>query len=141
MDSSTILETKVGTAHYRAPEVADSPYTCTVDCWSVGCVVYRLIAGRDLFKNLDAVYTFKFTGTPSPVSALMDCGDDCTDFVEKLIIVDPGRRLDATAALNHPWMLRSSGTDKDRKYIISTNLRTRFYEALPMVANLKDRSP
>ena len=98
MDSSTILSTEVGTAHYRAPEVSDSQYTCTVDCWSVGCVVYRLIAGRDLFKNLDVVYTFKFTGAPSPVSALMGYGDDCPDFVRKLITVDLDRRLDATGS-------------------------------------------
>ena len=98
--------------------------------------MYRLITGRDLFKNLDAVYTFKFTGAPSPVSALVDCGDDCSDFVGKLITVDPGRRLYAAAALDHPWMLRFSGTDKNRKYTISTNLRTRFSL---MIDNLKDR--
>ena len=138
MDSSTILRTEVGTLHYRAPEVADSEYTCTVDCWSIGCVVYRLIAGRDLFKNLGAVYAFQFTGAPSPVSALMEYGDYCTDFVEKLVTVDPSRRLDASAALGHPWMLQFSGTDKNRKYTISTKLRTRFKETL---ANLKDREP
>ena len=132
MDSSTILRTEVGTAHYMAPEVSDGEYTCIVDCWSVGCVVYRLIARVGLFKNLNAVYAFKFTGTPSPVSALMDCGDDCTDFVEKLIIVDSGRRLDTTAAL---WMLQFSGTDTNRKYTISIKLRTRLNETL---ANLKD---
>ena len=136
MNSSTILRTEVGTVLYRAPEVADGQYTCTVDCWSVGCIVYRLITGRDLFKGLDAVYKFKFTGAPSPVSALVDCGDDCPDFVGKLITVDPDRRLYAAAALDHPWMHHFSGPDKNRKYTISTNLRARFDEVL---GNLKDR--
>ena len=115
-----------------APEVTESlsQYTSIVDCWSVGCIVYRLIAGRDLFKNLNNIITFKFTGAPSPVSALVDCGDDCLDFVGKLITVDPDRRLNTATALDHPWMLHFSGTDKNRKYIISANLRTRFYEAL-----------
>ena len=139
-DSSTVLRTEVGTTQYRAPEVAGSEYTCTVDCWSVGCIVYRLVVGRDLFKDLDAVYKFKFTGAPSPVSALVDCGDDCPDFVGKLITVDPDRRLDAATALDHPWILHfpNSETDQNRKYIISTNLRIRFSEALD---NLKDREP
>jgi len=128
VDSSTLLRTEVGTEHYRAPEVADSPYTCAVDCWSVGCVVYRLITGRVLFKNLNVVYNFKYTGAPSPVSGLKDYGDDCVDFAEKLIILDPDMRLDAAAALGHPGMLRFSGTDKNRKYTISTNLRTIFYK-------------
>ena len=35
-------------------------------------------------------------------------------------------RLCAAAALDHPWMLRFSRTDKNHKYTISTNLRTRF---------------
>ena len=101
--------------------------------------MYRLIAGRDLFKNINAVITFKFTGAPSPVSALVDCGDSCSDFVGKLITADPDRRLCAAAALDHPWMLRFSGTDKNQKYIISTNLSTRFDEASLTIDNLKDR--
>ena len=126
-----------------APEVTDtsSQYTCIVDSWSVGCIVYRLIAGRDLFKNINAVITFPLTGAPSPASALMDCGDDCPDFVGKLITADLDRRLCAAAALDHPWMLRFSGTDKNRKYIISTNLKTRFDEPSRMVDSLKDREP
>ena len=144
MDSSTLLRTEVGTAHYRAPEVADREYTCTVDCWSVGCIVYRLIARKGLFKSLSDVYTFKFTGAPSPVSSLINlglCGDDCADFVGKLITADPNVRLDAAAALGHPWMLRLSGTDQNGKYTISTKLRTRFesYKALSMIANSKGR--
>ena len=123
-----------------APEVTDhdGQYTSTVDCWSVGCIVYRLIAGRDLFKNLRAVYTFKQMEASS-VSALVDCGGDCPDFVGKLITADPDRRLCAAAALDHPWMLRFSGADKNHKYTISTNLRTRFDKVLLMVDNLKGR--
>ena len=138
VDSTTVLRTDVGTAHYRAPEVGDSKYTSTVDCWSVGCIVYRLIVGRDLFKDLHAVYKFVYTGVPSPVSALvaMDWGDDGPDFVGKLITVDPDRRLHAAAALDHSWMLRFSGADNNHKYTINTNLRTRF-EA--MIDNRKDR--
>ena len=135
-----MLRTEVGTAHYRAPEANGSEleYTCTVDCWSVGCIVYRLVAGRELFKNLDAVYKFRYKlkGAPSPVSALVDCGDDCPDFVGKLITVDPDRRLDAAAALDHPWILHFSETDQNRKYTISTNLRTRFSQAFD---KLKER--
>ena len=95
-----------------------------------------------MFKTISDVYTFKFMGTPSPVSSLMDgglCGDDCVDFVGKLITVDPNRRLDAAAALAHPWMLRFSEADKNSKHTISTELKTRFtsYKALPAIANVK----
>ena len=146
VNSSTILRTEVGTVLYRAPEVADGQYTSTVDCWSVGCIVYRLITGRDFFKNLDTVYKFKFTGVPSPVSALVhvNCGDDCPDFVGKLITADPDRRLCAATALDHPWMLPFSGTDdyNSHKYTITPNLRTRFDEAsrARTIDNLKDRT-
>jgi len=68
-------------------------------------------------------------------------GDDCAEFVGKLITVDPNMRLDATAALSHPWMLRFSGTDKNGKYAISIKLRTRFegYKTLPMIAKVKEQ--
>ena len=108
-----------------------------MDYWSAGCIVYRLIAGKGLFKNIGEVYRFRHTETPSPVSLLMDgglCGDDCADFVGKLIIADPNRRLGATAALGHPWMLRFSETDKNT---ITTERRNRFvsYKA---IANRED---
>ena len=147
MDSSTILRTEVGTVLYRAPEVADSQYTCTVDCWSVGCIVFRLITGRDFFKNHYAVYKFKFIGAPSPVPALVHvgCGDDCSDFVGRLITADPDERLCTAAALDHPWMLPFSGTDNynNRKYTITPNLRTKFDEASSSrtIGNLKDGEP
>ena len=108
--------------------------------------MYRLIVGKGLFKTISDVYEFKFTGTPSPVSLLTDgdlCGDDCTDFVGKLITVDPNRRLDAAAALGHPRMLYFSETDTNNgKYTISTKLRTRFasYKVTPTIAN-EDREP
>ena len=138
MNSSTILITDVGTALYRAPEVAGSQYTSTVDCWSVGCIVYRLIKGEVFFQNVDAIYRFKYMGEPSPASALVDCGGDCPDFVGKLITADPDRRLCAATALDHPWMLRFSGTDKNHQYTISTSLRTRFDKVLS-IDNLKGR--
>jgi len=128
----------VGTVQYMAPEVIDGVYTCIVDCWSVGCIVYRLIAGNDLFKSFGDIYKFKYTGAPSPESALVDrglCSDDCVKFVANLITVDPSRRLDATAALDHPWILRLSGSAESCKYTISNKLRIRFagYEALPII--------
>ena len=87
------------------------------------------MAGKDLFKNLGDIYRFKFTGDPSPEPVLMDqnlCSNDCVKFVAKLITVDPSRRLDATAALEHPWMVHLSGLPESCKYTISNKLRTRF---------------
>ncbi|KAF8415620.1 kinase-like domain-containing protein [Tirmania nivea] len=113
IDGSTYLRTEVGTASYMAPEVIGSQYTCTVDCFSLGCLVYRLIAGNDLFQNVQEIYQFAFQGIPSPRSALLEwglCTNDCADIVGKLITARPEGRLDAVAALNHPWMFRFSTT-------------------------------
>ena len=114
--------------------------------------MYRLIAGNNPFKNLGDVYQFKFTGAPSPRSALLDlpglCGDDCANFVGELITADPARRLGAATALKHPWMLRFGGRDpiphkleissgspwqnENPKYIISNKLRV-IFAAIPKV--------
>ena len=43
-DSTTILQTSVGVRGYSAPEIYNGEeYTCVVDCWSVGCIAYRLL--------------------------------------------------------------------------------------------------
>ncbi|KAF8416388.1 kinase-like domain-containing protein [Tirmania nivea] len=137
LDGDTTLRTEVGTLQYMAPEVVDGQYKCIVDCWSIGCIVYRLVAREDLFKTLGDVYKFKYLG---PDLALTDWGlfsDNCANLMKKLITVDTDKRLEAAAALGHPWMLRFSGTaimpneldigsTLQPKYTISDKLRTRL---------------
>lgn len=45
------MHTETGTVNYRAPEIINqgSPYTEAVDIWSLGCLLYRMVEGKDPF--------------------------------------------------------------------------------------------
>ena len=105
-DSTTILQTHVGTWGYTAPEILSSEaYTYVVDCWSVGCIAYRLLTGTTLFGNERDVFRYELTHEPRPSTLLG--AESCSPLGKSLIdaLVDPwpSRRLSASAALSHEW--------------------------------------
>jgi len=57
-EATTTFHTQVSTPVYSAPEVLGldpnsetSNYTDSVDIWSLGCVIYELLAGAKLFVS------------------------------------------------------------------------------------------
>ena len=101
-----------------------------VDCFSAGCVIYRLLAGRDLFKGQGDIFRYKYTGLPSPKSelAVMGCGDACIFLVEGLVRVDPSTRFSAAVAMKHPWISIAPPhqMSKELRSVISQNVHTRY---------------
>ena len=105
-DSTTVLRTHVGTWGYTAPEIFGSEeYTSVVDCWSVGCIAYRLLSGTTLFRSERDVFRYESTREPRPSTLL--AAESCSPLGKSLIdaLVDPmpSRRLSASAALSHMW--------------------------------------
>jgi calcium/calmodulin-dependent protein kinase I len=110
------MKTACGTPGYVAPEVlTHENYSSQVDLWSVGVIVYILLCGfppfygdndAQMFKKIKAGQ-YKFLAPYwDPIS------DDAKDFVAKLLVVKPDKRMDATAALAHKW-LAGKGGDKN----------------------------
>eukprot|EP00959_Pyramimonas_sp_CCMP1952_P098988 2069227-Pyramimonas_sp.AAC.2 len=58
-----------GTPRYMAPELLleDQPYSCEIDIWSLGAVIYWLCAGKEARPEAPDLPTLKVRGTPSPV--------------------------------------------------------------------------
>ena len=49
-----LCETQTGTPYYASPEVwGDEPYDYKSDIWSLGCVLYEIIALRPPFRAED----------------------------------------------------------------------------------------
>lgn len=110
--STKCLLTQCGTPGYVAPEILNGiPYGTQADMWSIGVILYILLAGyppfngsnqRELFKLIKkGRYEFhkQYWGT---VSA------DAKDLVSKLLVVDPADRLTADQALASSWMNKTS---------------------------------
>jgi len=104
--AATALRTNTGTPLYSAPEIGfvgkdeDDVYTKAVDLWSVGCVVYHILAQRAPFETTQA------KKKPFPTGHLIGrVSGDAINFLSKLLVLDPARRLAAAEALEHPWLV------------------------------------
>lgn len=105
--ATTALRTNAGTPLYSAPEIGfdgmdeDDVYTNAVDLWSVGCVVYHILAQRAPFKATSQAKT-----KPFPIDHIVGrVSADGIDFISKLLVLEPARRLAAVEALAHPWLV------------------------------------
>ncbi|XP_071845585.1 calcium/calmodulin-dependent protein kinase type IV-like [Apostichopus japonicus] len=103
------MKTVCGTPGYCAPEVLyGKNYGPEVDMWSIGVITYILLCGFEPFydergdshvyrKIMRADYEF-ISPWWDPVSL------SARDFINKLLIVSPKKRLTAKQALEHPWV-------------------------------------
>ena len=84
-------------------------YTVAVDSWSLGCLLYRLLNGKDLFKNPAQVMAYQYKKRPSIRDGLKSCSEDTIGFLEQLI--EPGEQLRTLPekALEHLWLTKHLG--------------------------------
>ncbi|KAK3170642.1 hypothetical protein OEA41_002723 [Lepraria neglecta] len=93
----------VGTAEYVSPELLTDKQACKAsDLWAFGCIVYQLLAGRPPFKAGNEYLTFqKIVGLeyqfPKGFPAV------AKDLVERLLVLDPARRLSVEHIKNHQF--------------------------------------
>jgi 3-phosphoinositide dependent protein kinase-1 len=93
----------VGTAEYVSPELLTDKNACKAsDLWAFGCILFQLLAGRPPFKAVNEYLTFQKIvaldyefpiGFP-PVAR---------DLVERLLVLDPARRLPIEHIKNHEF--------------------------------------
>ncbi len=106
-NEQTALRTRIGTARYLAPEIEDddfpdSDYTQAVDIWSLGCVIYTILAQTPPFMTTSS------KRKPFPEQALkLHSSIDATDFVKGLLAIDPAERPTAKDARSSKWLLDS----------------------------------
>jgi len=105
------LSGAAGSDPYMAPEVISGCYTEKCDMWSLGVTVYLLLSGE-----------FPFHGaTKSQISGkIMACdynfpnakwnhvSGHAKDFIRKLLVLNPAKRMSAAESLQHPWMQQLS---------------------------------
>ncbi|KAL4074335.1 kinase-like domain-containing protein [Scleroderma citrinum] len=85
----------VGTAQYISPELLEHGETSKrSDLWSLGCVVYQMIAGRFAFHGPSEYLTWqKIKKLDYTFPEGFD--EDAKDFVQRLFVLDPTQRLGA----------------------------------------------
>ena len=93
----------------KAPEVINrKPYDQKVDMWSIGVTTYLLLCGDTPFNGKNRQQLFRRISCDEPTFADDKWGnisDEGVDFVRKLLTKDPAKRLSATEALSHRWLM------------------------------------
>lgn len=120
---TNVLKTMIGTPEFAAPEmmsiaryghvrgVPDSThYSCQVDNWAAGCVLYTMISAATPFSSegrsnvpvmIDCIIKGKYAFTSSVWNSVTP---ETKDLIKALILVDPRARLTARLALAHPGL-------------------------------------
>lgn len=98
--------TLCGTPDYLAPEMVEQTheYTNAVDVWSLGVVIFEMLAGRAPFYADDGIKK-----TIENISSVRYSFPDCIserarDLIEKILVKDTAQRLSITQILQHPWI-------------------------------------
>ena len=78
------------------------PATVQVDSWAVGCVAYQLLVGSTPFQARSPYFTFlKIRRANLRVPAHLR--PEAVDFISKLIVKEPSKRLNDDEILEHPF--------------------------------------
>jgi len=112
-DRSTHMTQACGSLHYVAPEVLKHCYTEKADVWSAGVIIFMLLSGAPPFSGTDREVLKKIqSGDIHWSSRFKRASPMAQDFVRKILVYDPEKRLSANDALAHPWIASSTSEDR-----------------------------
>ncbi|KAI8909706.1 kinase-like domain-containing protein [Gorgonomyces haynaldii] len=141
-EEDKMMRTTCGTPGYMAPEILErAGYGKPVDMWAVGVMTYFLLCGYMPFDDengkggeQERVLAGRYQFDQEYWSGI---SDDAKDFIRKLLIVDPTKRLTAREALRHKWIDPSietpSAVDLFQKVRQGFDARKMFKKALGVV--------
>jgi calcium-dependent protein kinase len=97
-----------GTVAYIAPEALELSYSSQNDQWSLGVVVFVLLAGYMPFSGSQSCQMKKIAKGDYLIKEdrWSTVSPDATAFVKGLLELDPAKRLSAQTALDHPFITK-----------------------------------
>ena len=96
----------VGSIYYIAPEVILKKYGKECDMWSLGVILYMFIVGHAPFdgrSNRDIMEKIKGGKYLKNEKRWKKASNEVKDLINKLLVLEPEKRLTAFEALRHPW--------------------------------------
>eukprot|EP01016_Furgasonia_blochmanni_P046589 TRINITY_DN673_c0_g1_i1.p1 TRINITY_DN673_c0_g1~~TRINITY_DN673_c0_g1_i1.p1 ORF type:complete len:547 (+),score=18.87 TRINITY_DN673_c0_g1_i1:90-1730(+) len=144
-----------GTPGYVAPELFErrdfSEQTTKCDIFSTGCMLFRLISGKKLFKGADANAIVEANKKClidfSELSSTLRC-QEALDLLNKMLRKDPGKRISVKGALDHPFLhcscsltVSEVSASPERRLLADSMIRTRSQTRKNSIEVMNDKSP
>lgn len=104
MEPGSHCQTICGTLDYLAPELVNhTEYDFSVDNWCIGVLTYEFLVGHPPFESDTKEQTYERIRNldlhfPNHVS------ESAQDFIRKLLVLDPSKRMPLSEVKNHPWI-------------------------------------
>ncbi|CAK1582063.1 unnamed protein product [Parnassius mnemosyne] len=103
-NATHILTSIKGTPLYMAPELIDEkPYDHQADLWSLGCIVYELMAGQPPFCTM-SIWQLVRMIRHKPVQWPSFISMEARSFLQGLLHKDPIKRMSWPEILEHPFV-------------------------------------
>ncbi|GMH42467.1 hypothetical protein BSKO_10386 [Bryopsis sp. KO-2023] len=131
-DASTRADSFVGTMQYMAPEIIKGEqHTKAVDWWSVGILIYEMLAGQPPFdyklRKKDITQKDRKTLmrriTTGKILKPKFCGKVAWDLIQGLLTRDPAQRLGSEgggdAVKNHPFFKEIDWDELEERKMVS----------------------
>jgi len=121
VNQASFMKTVCGTPQYVAPEILSSNkegYGLACDLWSLGVILYIMLGGYPPFNETKAKNVFeqiKSADFDFPDEYWSVISQPAKDLIQRLLTLDPQKRITVVEALNSPWMKEENlkpGPDK-----------------------------
>eukprot|EP01130_Rhizamoeba_saxonica_P012150 TRINITY_DN5103_c0_g1_i1.p1 TRINITY_DN5103_c0_g1~~TRINITY_DN5103_c0_g1_i1.p1 ORF type:complete len:306 (-),score=71.22 TRINITY_DN5103_c0_g1_i1:35-952(-) len=123
-----LLRDKVGTQTYMAPEIErGDPYGKPSDLYSIGVILYILLAGYPPFDPDQGIFDLEF---PSP--DWDNISSNAIELLTNLLDSDPSKRVTIEELQAHRWITGETASNKNLNKTINTLQK---YNTLRKVAN------
>lgn len=116
-----LLMTPCYTANFVAPEVLKKQgYDAACDIWSLGVLLYTMLAGHTPFANGPSDTPTDILGRIGQGQFSLNSGNwqtvsaEAKDLVQKMLHVDPRQRLSSSQVLLHPWLMNRASLPTHR---------------------------
>ena len=120
LKNNKMLKEQIGTSFYIAPDVLKNEYNEKCDLWSCGVIMYILLCGSPPFFGINEeeiyrkILTCNFTFRHKIWNEI---SQEAKDLINRLLELDPKKRINANDALNHPWFkLFNCDTINNKKF-------------------------
>ncbi|XP_073178838.1 death-associated protein kinase 2-like isoform X4 [Lepidochelys kempii] len=130
LEDGVTFKSLCGTPQYVAPEVINyEPLSSATDMWSIGVITYILLSGMSPFQGETDAETLSNVVAGNyefEEKYFSETTDMAKDFIQQLLVKEPGSRMSAAESLVHPWikpLSRKQATNRSRSSINIKNFR------------------